>query len=243
MGPDPAELARTLAAGRLRGVAHMAGAGAGYAVRHVVEAHGDVLLLVAADGELAAALRADEDAGLALAVDDALPGLDAPGRGRVWLAGWAQPLDGEPARAAAVEFAATDPAGELLDVGAGYLLVRLNVAEVWLDRDGELIDVAAADYAAAEPDPLYAHEADLLADLDDHHGDAVAAMLAHVGIGGPGRVVRLDRHGLAVATDDGRLARLSFPRPVDGMADLAELLHPVMCPVARRRATGRGEAA
>jgi hypothetical protein len=38
----------------------------------------------------------------------------------------------------------------------------------------------------------------------------------------------MDRYGFMVRLD-GKLARLSFPRPVSDRHDLARLLHPVLC--------------
>jgi hypothetical protein len=45
-------------------------------------------------------------------------------------------------------------------------------------------------------------------------------------------VVRLDRYGFVVALGPAEArhrARLAFPRPVRDHADLARLLHPVLC--------------
>ncbi|MBV1852410.1 hypothetical protein [Catellatospora tritici] len=144
----PAAIARTLVCGHHAGIAQVPWAKSPFRVRHAVNSVGRPLLLVRAAGALDQALTprdGDEDIALVLAVGD--------DRSRVWISGWASVLEGLAARAAALEFAETNPAGDLLDVGRGFRLYRLDVAEVRLQCPaGHLTEVDADDYAAAEPE-------------------------------------------------------------------------------------------
>jgi len=233
MQPTHAEIARTLAAGHLPASAYIACCQGPFPVRHVTDAQGQVLLLSPRDGAVTGALRAPGNTALVLDIPDVPPVAGAPALGRVWISGWARALSGAEARAAALDYADTDAAPDLLDVGDTQVLHRVEVAEVRYERSGVSFDVDPDEYAAAEPDPLRAIEFDLIADLADHH---ITQMTAYVRrqlgpVARPGdepRVVRLDRYGLMVRVGD-RLARLAFPRPVEDRRDLAHLLHPVLC--------------
>lgn len=244
MQPSSAEVARTLAAGRLAGIARVAYRPGPHQVRHAADPSGRILLLVSIVSDLAAALRPVPGApgpALVLDVRDLPPGAGAPPLGRLWVSGWPEPLDGPDARQAAVDFAEVVPTGDLLDVGRRFTLYRFEPAEIRLERAGTVHDVEPTEYAAAEPDPLHEVERELLADLADHHTPEVAASLRRqlgdvVPPAGPDepppRVVRLDRYGLVVsfgASGARCRARLAFPRPLSGQPELAELLHPVLC--------------
>ena len=247
MQPTHAEVARTLAAGHLPATAHIACRQGPYPVRHVADGQGRLLLLSPRKGALTAALRPAtegvDDTALVLDIADVPPVAGAPSLGRVWVAGWAIALDGEQARQAALDYADTDPAADLLDIGDSQVLHRMDVAEVRYERHGVLVDVDPDEYAEATPDPLASIEFDLIADLADHHVDEMSDYVRRQL--GPAaardddpRVVRLDRYGFMVRLGD-RLARLSFPRPVADRHDLAHLLHPVLC----HRCAGEREAA
>jgi hypothetical protein len=236
MQPSHAEVARTLAAGHLPAVAHIACRPGPLPVRHVTDAHGRVLLLSPADGAFTAALRPQpgtDDTAMVLDITDVPPIAGAPALGRVWVSGWAVRLAGDEARQAAIDYAEIDASGDLLDVGDGKVLHRMDVAEVRYERNEKLVDVDPEEFAAATPDPLRQIEFDLIADLADHH---LAEMSAYVRrqLGSTfqpkaePQVVRMDRYGFMVRLDD-KLARLSFPRPVSDRHDLAHLLHPVLC--------------
>ena len=226
-----------------------------YQVRHIVAPHGQVLMLVSVVSDLAAALRprpGADDAAVVLDVQDLPPAAGAPSSGRVWISGWAELLTGDDARQAALDFADVEPTGDLLDVGRRFLLYRFDPAEVRLERGGQLIDIDPKEYAEAEPDPLHRIERDLLTDLAEHHAPEVADFIRrqlgeHAGSAEPGspapRVVRLDRYGLVVALGSyvaPYRARLAFPRPIRDHADLAQLLHPVICRRGRDGADGAG---
>jgi len=236
MQPSHAEVARTLAAGHLPAVAHIACRPGPLPVRHVTDGAGRVLLLSPAEGGFAAAVRPQpgvDDTATVLDITDVPPMAGSPGLGRVWVSGWVARLDGDEARAAALDYADIDASGDLLDVGEGMALHRMDVAEVRYERNGTLVDVDPDEFAAAVPDPLRQIEFDLIADLADHH---LAEMSAYVRrqLGktfqpaAEPQVVRMDRYGFVVRLDD-KLARLAFPRPVADRQDLAHLLHPVLC--------------
>jgi hypothetical protein len=236
MQPSHAEVARTLAAGHLPAVAHIACRPGPIPVRHVTDPQGRVLLLSPADGAFAGALRPQprtDDTAMVLDITDVPPMAGSPALGRVWVSGWAARLDGDEARQAALDYAEVDASGDLLDVGGTKVLHRMDVAEVRYERNENLVDVDPEEFAAASPDPLRQIEFDLIADLADHHLEEMSAYVRRQ-LGSTFQpkaepeVVRLDRYGFMVRLD-GRLARLAFPRPVADRHDLAHLLHPVLC--------------
>lgn len=245
MQPSHAEVARTLAAGSLPAVAHIARRQGPFPVRHVTDPEGRVLMLTPAGSTVAAALRpapGTPDTAVVLDVTDVPPTAGAPALGRVRVAGWAVALAGAEAREAALQYADMDAVPDLLDIGAGQILHRMEPVEIRLERGGRTVAVDPDEYAAAAPDPLRAVEFDLIADLADHHSgemsDYVRRQLGAVPAAGDRpAVVRVDRYGLVIRVD-GRLARLAFPRPVRDRADLAHLLHPVLCCRCAARATG-----
>lgn len=236
MQPSPAEVARTLAAGHLPAVAHIACRPGPLPVRHVTDAQGRVLLLVPSEGTLSTALRpqdGNEDTALVLDIRDVPPMAVSPSLGRVWVSGWAVKLDGDDARAAGLDYADTDACGDLLDIGESQAIFRMEVAEVRWERNDAIVEVDPDDYAEATPDPLRAVEFDLIADLADHHmaemSDYVRRQLgANARPEDDPKVVRMDRYGFMVRMGN-RFARLAFPRPVTDRHDLAHLLHPILC--------------
>jgi type II secretory pathway pseudopilin PulG len=127
---------------------------------------------VPSEGTLAGALRpqdGNDDTALVLDIRDVPPMATAPSLGRIWVSGWAAKLDGDDARAAALDYADTDACGDLLDIGESQALYRMEVAEVRWERTEKLVEIDPDDYAEATPDPLRAVEFDLIADLADHH--------------------------------------------------------------------------
>ncbi|MFK3982160.1 DUF2470 domain-containing protein [Micromonospora sp. NPDC050397] len=250
MQPSPAEVARTLAAGRIAGSAYVANRPGPYRTRHVTDAQGRVLLLVSVVDDLALALRpvpGTDDTALVLDVRDLPPAAGAPPLGRVWISGWATALAGTEARQAALDYAEIDSTGDLLDVGGRFTLYRFEPAEIRLERETETIHIDPGEYGNVEPDPLHHLERELLADLADHHQREITEfVLRQLGesaprpVGGPPpRVVRLDRYGFVVllgAPGSRYRVRLAFPRPVRDHADLVQMLHPVLWPARHPRA-------
>jgi putative heme iron utilization protein len=238
MRPSPAEIVRTLVAGRLPGLVHLACRPGLHHARHATDAEGRVLLLVPVVSDLAAALGA-EDRAVAVVLDvlDLPPAAGAPSLGRALVSGWARRLAGDEARAAAVDFATVEPTGDLLDVGTRFRLFRFEVAEARWRRAGELRRIDPAAYAEAEPDPLHPVEAGLLAHLGEDHAARLTDYLRRqLGLAaGPAdhapRIERIDRYGMLVAfgrPGARRRARLAFGRRLTDRAELNRLLAPVL---------------
>ena len=93
---------------------------------------------------------------------DVPPTAEVPAAGRVWVSGRVKALAGDGACAAARAYPEVEPDGDLLDVGDGQVLHRMDVAEVWIESR---LDVDPDEFAAASPDPLRRIEFDLIADL------------------------------------------------------------------------------
>lgn len=239
MQPSPAEVARTLAAGRLTGTVQIACDPTRHRVRHATDCAGRLLLLSRAGSELGGT----DEAAVSLRVEDVPPVDGAPHLGTVRLVGWASALAGPPVREAALEFVEANPTSDLLDVGQGFVLHQVEVAEVRLERAGTVLRIDQDEYARAEPDPLHADERDLLVDLAGHHATQIGEFVRRqLTAGGhpPGdglpRVVRIDRYGFTIRTTDAAApegkacrVRLAFPRPVRDRIDLARMLHPALC--------------
>lgn len=136
---ESAQLARTLASARCGGIAQVAWCSRPFSVRHAHDREGRPLLLCRAGGALDRALAPGD---VAVVLNFA---------GQVWISGWSFPLDGAEARAAALDFADVNPLSDLLDVGRGFRLYRVDLAEVRLKKGGRLIDVDVIDYAASSP--------------------------------------------------------------------------------------------
>jgi hypothetical protein len=243
MRPSRAEVARTLARGRLPGLLQLDGLPEPAPVRHATDPTGRPLLLVRDDDDLDAALLACDRPAVRLSVQDVPPVERAPSLGRVRIDGRARRLPAGEAAAAVQDFAEGNPIADLFDVGRGTSMWLVNVDRVRLDNPLTTVDIEPAWYAAASPDPLHELERDLLADLADHHAPQIDSyfrcLLALTGnpCRTAPRAVRLDRYGFIVdiGGPDSEPApehwvRLSFPRPVHCRHDLAHLLHPVLFP-------------
>ena len=241
MQPTHAEVARTLAAGHLPASAHIACRQGPFPVRHVADGHGRLLLLSPRDGALAAALRpiarAPTTPPLVLDISDVPPVAGAPVAGPgLGVRLGVGCCTGEEARAAALDYADTDPAADLLDVGDTQVLHRMEVAEVRYERDGALVRRRPRRVRRGHARPAAGHRVrpDRRPGRPPRRRDdrlRAAGSSARPPAGRrqrPRPVVRLDRYGFMVRLGD-RLARLAFPRAVRDRHDLAHLLHPVLC--------------
>ncbi|MGI5520185.1 DUF2470 domain-containing protein [Micromonospora sp. CA-259024] len=102
------------------------------------------------------------------------------------------------------------------------LVTVLDLATAELTVDGHTTCVDADEFAAAQPDPLAAVEADLLCHLDHHHPHTVEALsrlipARHLQGVRQVRPVRLDRHGVVLRLElsKGDLdVRLNFRAPL-----------------------------
>lgn len=173
---------------------------------------GDVFLLFPADSPaVRAATHAEADELPAvLEITDVAP-VAVPNRirGRARVAGWLT-------------------CARELPAGPGRVWLRLEVGEASVDDLWGAEPVAPEDFVAAAPDPLVAHEAELLQHLASSHADQLDWLCAPAsGACGivPERAVplALDRFGLRVRfTGDGGAfdARFEFRSPVRGPEEL-----------------------
>ncbi|WP_405494930.1 DUF2470 domain-containing protein [Streptomyces sp. NBC_00096] len=217
--------------------------GTGVPAARTVTPDGDVLLLVS--GESAAARAAahaqDDDLTAVIEITDVAP-VSVPHRirGRAWLAGWLTPVRGEADRAACARLLAErHPVGELLGMaeplGAvhsgrpAWMLLRLEVGEISVDDLWGAEHVDPELLAAAEPDPMVAHETELLQHLASSHGDRMADLRGLLGTRETADLtavpLALDRLGLRVRfTGPGPGsafdARFDFPEPVTDVCEL-----------------------
>ncbi|MGY1603946.1 DUF2470 domain-containing protein [Geodermatophilus sp. SYSU D00815] len=237
--PEPAERARTVAAGPGATVC-ATGVEATLPLAHAVTADGQLLLVVPADGELAAAIGASpqRDVSALVMVSDRAPvPLRRPVRAQMWLSGWATPVAERDARAAVLAFADVRPAPALLDVGTTAVLLRLDLAEVVLREGGAVAEVGPEEFAAAAPDPLAGVEAATLAHLDRDHPEFLDRLAARLPRGevGPGDVVRplgLDRFGLRLRIErrvGHQDVRLTFPQPLTCPGQLGAAMRALTC--------------
>ncbi|MFB6825210.1 DUF2470 domain-containing protein [Streptomyces virginiae] len=220
--------------------------GTGLPVARTVTPDGDVILLVS--GESAAARAAahaqDDDLTAVIEITDVAP-VSVPHRirGRAWLAGWLTPVRGDDRAACAALLAERQPVGELLGMResldpphAGrpaWMMLRLEVGEISVDDLWGAEHVDPEDLAAAEPDPMVAHESELLQHLHAAHGDRLGELGGLLGArearGMSAVPLSLDRLGLRVRFSGGPAgsfdARFDFPEPVADICGLRRAMH------------------
>ncbi|CAM3236439.1 DUF2470 domain-containing protein [Stackebrandtia soli] len=246
MRPDPAEIVRTLAAGHRPAVVHTVNMGDAVAVPSAVDVDGTPLLLTADLGPLGRALAEPTglDAAVAVRFDDEPPLPCAPSLGSAWLSGWAEVVPVERRRDAAIAFSRSNPLPELLDVGAGFTLWRLEVAEARWENGESVVTVDDHAYATATADPWYPIEVELLLDLYDHHPEVLDALTERMRERLPQaeRVtpLRINRHGITLDVHCGESARRYLVRHHGDVADLPRLLHGLTCCRCLRRAAIEG---
>ncbi|WP_252395143.1 DUF2470 domain-containing protein [Streptantibioticus parmotrematis] len=219
--PTAAERARTLVEGNASAVLVIPGLDLAeqhlmMPVERVVEAEGDVLLLFPPDSPaVRAATHAEDDELTAvLEITDVAP-VAVPHRirGRAWVAGWLTKARDR-----------TRPGWLRLEIGEG------SVDDLWGAEH-----VEPDEFAAARPDPLAVHEAELLQHLASAHDDQLSWLCALVD-DGTGRCpaaddavpLALDRYGLRMrfaGRGGGFDARFEFPVPVAGIDDLRRSMH------------------
>ncbi|MFB7469090.1 DUF2470 domain-containing protein [Streptomyces sp. NPDC056224] len=206
---------------------------------------GDVILLVS--GESAAARAAahaqDDDLTAVIEITDVAPvSVHHRIRGRAWLAGWLTPVRGDDRAACAALLAERHPVGELLGLSEyRWRLLRLEVGEISVDDLWGAEHVDVEDLAAAEPDPMAAHEAELLQHLHSAHGDRIGELCGLLGSREAGGVtavpLALDRLGLRVRFTGGPAgsfdARFDFPEPVADICGLRRAMHTLLTAAGR----------
>ncbi|MGW2826751.1 DUF2470 domain-containing protein [Streptomyces sp. NPDC001443] len=207
--PSAAERARSVLAAAWSCAVTADGGREEYVGAHAVDTDGRVLLHVPDESALRTAAicapRGEPSAVLEFADVAPVPVRNRI-RGRLWLAGWFQPVD-------------------------GHLLFRAT--RVVLRQQSGATVVGLDEFAAAEPDPLALAEAHLLTHLADAHPDAVERLTRLVrpdSLHGAVRVqpLAVDRHGLTLRIERARThgeVRLPFHAPADDVAQLTERMH------------------
>ncbi|MEU6310525.1 DUF2470 domain-containing protein [Streptomyces sp. NPDC047014] len=222
-------------------------------VARTVTPDGDVILLVS--GESAAARAAahaqDDDLTAVIEITDVAP-VSVPHRirGRAWLAGWLTPVRGDDRAGCAALLAERQPVGELLGMRESldpphtgrpaWVMLRLEVGEISLDDLWGAEQVDPDELAAAEPDPVSPHEAELLQHLHTAHGDRIGELCGLLGSRGTRDMsavpLSLDRLGLRVRFSGGTAgsfdARFDFPEPVADICGLRRAMRTLFAAAA-----------
>ncbi|MFH8751520.1 DUF2470 domain-containing protein [Streptomyces rimosus] len=229
-------------------------AGLSAPVCRTVTGAGDVLLLVPGDSAAAraAAHAQDDDLTAVMEITDVAP-VSVPHRirGRAWVAGWLTPVRNDERARAAMLLAERHPVGELLGIGEAlqpdpapgmfgrpaWMMLRMEVGEAAVDDLWGAQSVEPEEFAAAEPDPLAAHEAELLQHLHSAHSDQVRGLCTLLGersrrawdFRDRAVPVALDHFGLRVRFTDAAHrsfdARFDFPTPVRDVSELRRAMH------------------
>ncbi|WP_228992579.1 DUF2470 domain-containing protein [Streptomyces sp. DH8] len=186
--------------------------------RHVGP-EGDVFLEFPANSPAvrAATHAQDDDVAAVLEITDVAP-VSVPHRirGRAWVSGWLTCVPGI--------------------AGPGRMVLRLEFGEAYVDDLWGAEGIEAEDFRDAVPDPLAAHEAELLQHLASSHDEQMGALCGLLGerttpaARRPSAVpVALDRFGLRVRFVEGRGscfdARFEFPEPVRDVTELRRAMH------------------
>ncbi|MFJ4850212.1 MULTISPECIES: DUF2470 domain-containing protein [unclassified Streptomyces] len=235
--PSAAERTRTLVQGTASAVLVVPGLPADrpesmIPLERIVGTDGDLFLLLPADSpavRAAAHAEADELTAVLEITDVAPVAVRERIRGRARIAGWLT-------------------AARELPAPAGRVRLRLEVGEAFLDDLWGAGRVEPDDFAAAEADPLIAHEAELLQHLAASHADQVAWLCA-LAADASGRrraptgavPLALDRFGLRVrftGAEGSFDARFEFPEPVRGHQELHRAMH-ALFDAAEEAAAGR----
>jgi hypothetical protein len=220
--------------------------GFGAAEARAVTPEGDVVLLVpaASPPARAAVYAQDDDVTAVMELTDVAPvAVPHRVRGRAWVAGWLTPVrNGD---RAACERLITEQCPDQPAPDVPWMMLRLEVGEAHVDDLWGEEPVEPDEFAAAEPDPLARHEAELLQHLSAAHDDEVRSLCSLLGedgrmCGAPEQVVpvSLDRHGMRVRFCGGAHcfdARFEFPEPVAGVVQLRRAMHALFEAAAEER--------
>ena len=226
--PTHAERARTLVAGSNRGVLSTvaldpAGYPFGSVATYAIDAGGRPIVFVSTMAEHTRNAAADPRA--SLIVTEPFPeGSDPLAAGRVTLIGDLREVSGDEERSAVrdIYLAANPASAYYIDFG-DFSFWRLEVCSVrYVGGYGRMSWVEAADYAAAEADPLAGEAAlGILEHMNADHADSLVLMARVLG-GRPDAteavMTAVDRYGFDVVVSgaSGRAAlRLGFDTPVD----------------------------
>jgi len=180
--PTDAERARSVAA--RGGSASLVGTGAPASTPlvHQVQADGSAALLLDDADPVLPLLRehAGELAAMLELTDRAPVDLREPVRALLWLTGRIRLPDDEAARRIAVQVADTHPHPDLLRLGHGATLVRLDAGFAVLSDAEGTAALAPIELAAARPDPFCRVEAHWLAHLERAHPEVFDALARYL---------------------------------------------------------------
>lgn len=226
--PTPAEEARTMMALARTATLSTTSASPGFegfpfgsVVEFAVDADGRPLLATSTLSPHTADLAADGRCSLTVTA----PGFSSLQDARFTLAAEAVPVPDSDRAAAREAFLAKYPDAFYVDFG-DFRWFRLDKIKGgrFVGGFGRVGSVAAADYAAAKPDPVAAFAAPVCGHMNADHGADMLAMVKHyTGLSASKvRMLDLDRLGFNVsvvaAGDEGGAAfkaRLSFPKPAE----------------------------
>lgn len=243
--PSAAERVRTLVDSSVSAVLGIPGdgrpadpPGGGSLRARAVDTDGDVIALVAGShpAARAAAHARDGDLTAVMEITDVAPvAVPQRVRGSAWLAGWLTPVRNSEWRACAWLLAERAPAAP--PPGDGWAMLRLEAGEAYVDDLWGAGPVEPDAFAAARPDPLAGHEAELLQHLAAAHHGQVRSLCALLDGHGPDgchadgdRVapLALDRFGVRLRLGDEAAwhdARFAFPEPVRDVTELRTAMH------------------
>ena len=220
--PSAAERCRTLvAAARSGALSTLARDPAGFPYGSLVlvaaDEHGRPLLLISSLAEHTHNLAQSSHA--SILVTEPLPPDHSPlAFGRVTLLGECAPVGDAERDAARRVFLAAHPDASGYAAFRDFAFYRLEPAALrYVGGFGRMSWVSAADYRAAEPDPLATLAAEILTHMNRDHGDALLAYalgLARIPDAHAATMTAVDRYGfdLAVRTPGGETtARVAFP--------------------------------
>lgn len=173
--------------------------------------------------------------------------LREPVRSLVWIRGRLYAVPESMLRPTLDVVASEDPNPALLQVGAEYTLLRLEIESVVVADSTGAESVGVGALLEARPDPFCAMETCWLRHIDSAHRDVIAKLAAKLPRTlrcGQVRPLGLDRYGvrLRIEGDEGdHDVRLPFNKPVDDVTGLSQAIRILMgCPFvnglrARRR--------
>ncbi len=199
---------------------------------------GQAFLLIGTDtAAMEATGRTGEGVAAMVEVTDCAPiELREPVRSLIWLNGVLHRVPADLERDLAMEIALDHPADELLDLGHGYSMLRLQLSGAVIATAAGAASVSAEELTRATPDPFWENEADWIAHLDSEHSDLVVQMSRRLPTtlrSGRVRPLGIDRFGIRfrIEADSDSDVRLAFDRPVTDVIELSKALRALAgCP-------------
>jgi putative heme iron utilization protein len=222
--PSPAERCRTLvAAARAGALSTLAREPVAFPYGSLVlvatDEHGRPLLLISSLAEHTQNLTQSSHASILL-TEPALPDRSPLALGRVTLLGACAPVGDAERDAARRVFLTAHPEASSYAAFKDFVVYRLEPAALrYVGGFGRMAWVSAADYRAAEPDPLATLAPGILAHMNGDHGDALLAYargLARIPDVHEATMAAVDRYGfdIAVKTPGGETTvRVGFEAP------------------------------